>query len=168
MHNRKPLVPPNFQVPDRLETPRFTLRMLTIHDLVKDYDAVMTSADHLKATYSAVYGGTWPDGLTLEEDLIDLAWHQREFTIRRSFAYTVMAPDESTCLGCVYINPTLKRDYDAMVMMWVRASELEAGLDAELYGTVKNWIGEVWPFKRVAYPGRDINAADWRALPDLP
>ena len=23
--------------------------------------------------------GNWPRGLTLEEDLIDLGWHQREF-----------------------------------------------------------------------------------------
>ena len=45
-------------------------------------------------------GDTWPDGLTLEVNLIDLAWHQREFTIGHSFAYTVMNDDESRCLGC--------------------------------------------------------------------
>ena len=50
-------------------------------------------------------GGTWPDGLTLVVNLIDLAWHQREFTIGYSFAYTVMNDDESRCLGCGYINP---------------------------------------------------------------
>jgi hypothetical protein len=166
MQNRKPLVPSDFQVPERLERPRFTLRMLTVHDLVKDYDAVMSSADHLKSTYSGIYGGTWPEGLTLEEDLIDLAWHQREFTIRRSFAYTVMAPDEARCLGCVYINPTQKKGYDAMVMLWVRASELETRLDAELFETVKAWVSETWPFEKVAYPGREIDATAWRALPD--
>ena len=166
MLNRKPLVPAEFTVPERLESKRFILRMLTIHDLVKDYDAVMTSVAHLQATHSAVTGGTWPDGLTLEEDLIDLGWHQREFTLRSSFAYTMMAPDESICLGCVYINPTVKLGYDAMAVMWVRASELDSGLDDELFSAVKTWVADVWPFENVAYPGRDISAADWRALPE--
>jgi len=166
MQGRKPLVAPEFNVPERLETPRFTLRMLTIHDLVKDYDAVMSSADHLTSTYSAITGGAWPNGLTLEEDLIDLAWHQREFTLRSSFAYTVMAPDESVCLGCVYIDPTLKQGFDATVTLWVRASELDGGLDGELYKTVRAWVKEIWPFDKVAYPGRDIGAAAWRTLPD--
>jgi hypothetical protein len=166
MHNRKPFVPAGFDVPERLETQHFTLRMLTIHDLVKDYDAVMSSIDHLQSTYSAIHGGTWPVGLTLEDDLIDLGWHQREFTIRSSFAYTVMAPDETRCLGCIYINPTVKRGYDAMVMLWVRASELASGLDWLLYETVKAWIDDTWPFENVAYPGREIDAAIWRALPE--
>lgn len=166
MLNRKPLVPSNFTVPECLETERFTLRMLTVHDLVKDYDAVMTSIEHLQSTHSAITGGDWPQGLTLEEDLIDLGWHQREFTLRSSFAYTMMAPDESVCLGCIYINPSLKRGYDAMVQLWVRASELDSGLDDELYATVKTWIASDWPFENVAYPGRAISAADWRALPD--
>ena len=166
MLNRKPLVPLHFNVPDRLEAARFVLRMLSIHDLIRDYDAVMSSADHLKATYSAVYNRSWPDGLTLEEDLIDLAWHQREFTIGRSFAYAVTSPDDAAYLGCVYINPTLKTDYDAMVMLWVRASELASGLDGELFATTKAWISDVWPFARVAYPGREISASDWQSLPE--
>ena len=166
MNHHKPFVPPAFDVPERLETDRFILRMLTIHDLVKDYDAVMSSVDHLKGSYSAVSGSTWPEGLTLEEDLIDLAWHQREFTIRSSFAYTMMAPDESVCLGCAYINPSIKQGYDAMVVLWVRASELDSGLDDELYTKVKAWIADDWPFENVAYPGRAISAADWNTLSD--
>ena len=128
----------------------------------------MTSVDHLQSGYSAMTGSTWPDGLTLEEDLIDLGWHQREFTLRSSFAYTVMSPDESVCLGCVYINPTLKQGYDAMVVLWVRASELASGLDAELNDTVKAWVAGNWPFQNVAYPGREIGADAWRALPEKP
>ena len=73
--------------------------MLTVNDLVRDYDAVMSSVDHLRSTYSQDSGSDWPAGLTLEEDLVDLGWHQREFTLRISFAYTMMAPDESRCLG---------------------------------------------------------------------
>ncbi|MFT7533199.1 MAG: hypothetical protein ACI9FD_004234 [Gammaproteobacteria bacterium] len=164
MMNHKPLVQPDFELPVELETPRFVLRMLTIHDVIRDYDAVMSSADHLKSTYSNVNNRSWPDGLTLENNLIDLGWHQREFTIRRSFAYKVVSPDESAYLGCIYINPTLKLDYDAMVMLWVRASELDSGLDDEVFIAVKTWVTECWSFERVAYPGRDISVSDWQSL----
>jgi hypothetical protein len=33
----------------------------------------------------------------------------------------------------------------------VRASELDSGLDALLYATVRRWIEDRWPFHRVAY-----------------
>ena len=101
MEGRQALVNDDFEVPKVLVTEKFRLRMLTINDLVKDYDAVMSSVEHLQQTYSAITGSDWPDGLTLEEDLIDLGWHQREFTLRYSFAYTVMSLDESLCLGCL-------------------------------------------------------------------
>ena len=52
MMGRKTLVPDDFEVPAVLETDKFRLRMLTVNDLIKDYDAVMTSSDHLQATYS--------------------------------------------------------------------------------------------------------------------
>jgi hypothetical protein len=166
MNELRPLVPSGFVVPLALEHPRFRLRMLTIHDLVKDYDAVMSSVAHLQQTYSAIWGGDWPAGLTLEEDLVDLGWHQREFTLRTSFAYTVMAPDDSRCLGCLYINPTAKRGHDASVTMWVRADEIGSGLDDALWQTARAWIAEAWPFTNPAFPGREIPIAAWRALPE--
>jgi hypothetical protein len=46
------------------------------------------------------------DDLTLEQDLIDPGWHQKEFQKRSSFACTMMSLDESRCLGCVYILPS--------------------------------------------------------------
>ena len=168
MNELRPIVPEGFEVPAVLEHPRFRLRMLTVHDLIKDYDAVMTSVAHLQATYSAISGSDWPAGLTLEDDLIDLGWHQREFTLGTSFAYTVMAPDESRCLGCLYINPTRKGDHDVAVTLWVRADELETGLDDVLYETARTWIAQAWPFANPAFPGRAIAAADWRCLPDRP
>lgn len=168
MHDRPRLVPDDFDVPVTFEHPRFRLRMLTVNDLVRDYDAVMSSVDHLRSTYSQEGGSDWPAGLSLEDDLVDLGWHQREFTLRVSFAYTMMTPDESRCLGCVYIMPTLKRDHDAKVTMWVRADELDSGLDDALYTTVRDWITTAWPFRSPAFPGRDIPFADWHRLPAIP
>src|SRR5688572_17352957 len=75
-----PFVPAQFEVPATLETTEFRLRMLTANDVVKEYDAVMTSVDHLKTIFP---GDTWPEGLTFEQDLIDLGWHQKEFQRRR-------------------------------------------------------------------------------------
>ena len=48
----------------------------------------------------------------LEENLIDLGWHHREFTIRHSFAYTVMTLDESRSLGCAYLYPAADPAFD--------------------------------------------------------
>ena len=58
-----PFVPKEFKVPEKLETKEFRLRMLTVNDVVKDYDAVMTSVEHLKTVWP---GGSWPEGLTFE------------------------------------------------------------------------------------------------------
>jgi len=101
----------NFEIPESFVTDKFRLRMLTVNDVIKDYDAVMTSVDHLKGVFGP--NSTWPSkDLTIEQDLIDLGWHQKEFQRRTSFAYTVMNLDESLCLGCVYIDPTRKKEYD--------------------------------------------------------
>jgi hypothetical protein len=97
-------LPPDFDVPELLETDRFRIRPLTIHDLVKDYDAVMTSREPLWDQFGQAWG--WPsDDLTLEQDLIDLAWHQKQAQRRSSFAYALMRPDERVQLGCIYIVP---------------------------------------------------------------
>jgi hypothetical protein len=158
-----PFVPKEFKVPEKLEAQEFRLRMLTVNDVVKDYGAVMTSVEHLKTIWP---GGSWPEGLTFEQDLIDLGWHQKEFQRRTSFAYTVVTPSESKVTGCVYINPTPKRGYDAVVYLWARQSELEGGLESRLLSAVKEWLAKEWPFKKAAFPGRDINWEDWRKIPD--
>jgi hypothetical protein len=156
-----PFVPFDFSVPQKFETDEFRLRMLTVNDVVKDYDAVMSSVDHCKTIWP---GLGWPEGLTLEQNLIDLGWHQREFQIRRSFAYTVVNLAESVVLGCVYIEPTKRRGYDAAVYLWARQSELAGGLEDRLYRAVHEWLRSHWPFKSPAFPGRDIAWDAWKAI----
>lgn len=152
-------------IPPGFKTAEFKLRMLTINDLVKDYDAVMSSVDHLRGVFGP--DNPWPaDDLTLEQDLIDLGWHQKEFQMKSSFAYTVMSPDESRCLGCVYIDPSDKRGFDAQVILWVRTSELENGLDERLYNAVIEWLKSEWWFKRIGLPGRVQSWQEWAALED--
>ena len=157
---RHPFLPTDFSVPETLKTDEFVLRMLTVNDVVKDFDAVITSVEHCQT----IWGGKWPHGLTLEQNLIDLGWHQKEFQTRRSFAYTVVDPEDKMVLGCVYINPTKKPGFDAEVFLWIRQSHLADGMETRLYDAVRAWVEEVWPFESAAYPGRSISLADWNAL----
>ncbi len=148
------LVPDDFEVPQVLDRERFRLRMLTIHDVVKDYDAVMSSIDHLQGVFGE--RSSWPSpSLTLEQDLIDLGWHQKEFRKRTSFTYTMMSRDEKRCLGAVYFYPSADAASDVDVYLWVRADEVAGGLDGELFATVRWWVQQSWPFRRVRYPGRE-------------
>lgn len=149
--DEKLFVPENFVVPPSLETKDFRLRMLSVDDVEKDYEAVMETQERFHSM-----GSSWPrEGFTIEENLADLDQHQQEFLNRKAFAYTVVSLEESRVLGCVYINPTESDDVDARVHMWVRESEYDKGLDAVLFKTVKDWIDSSWPFAAVIYPGRE-------------
>lgn len=72
MKIRKTLVSVDFDLPECLEIEQFRLRMLTINDLTKAYEAVRSSVDHLRNTFSSISEFKWPEQLTLEENLIDL------------------------------------------------------------------------------------------------
>ena len=158
----KQFIPVGFKVPNSLQNEHFRIRMLTVNDVVKDYDAVMSSIEHLKKMYPT---SSWPSkDLSLEQDLIDLGWHQKEFQMKSSFAYTVVSLDESQVLGCLYINPVKKGDYNARITMWIRASEVDNGLDSILFDSVKKWISEYWPFEKVAYPGREVSWEQWKLM----
>jgi hypothetical protein len=139
------LVPDDFEVPAGLEHERFRLRMLTVDDVVKDFDAICDRVDHR--------GNPKPPFVeTVAENLIDLGWHQREFGLRRSFAYTIVAPDESRVIGCAYVDPS--DTHEARVWMWVRRDVYEDGLDPVVEATVRDWVERDWPFERVDWGKR--------------
>jgi len=137
------VLPHGFDPPATLEHERFRLRMLTVDDVEQDFEAIKERI----AADGTVRGAP---GLTLEQNLIDLGWHQKEFQLGRSFAYTVVAPDESRVLGCVYVDPD--EEADAQVRLWVRLDAF--GLDPVLEEAVRAWIEREWPFERVRWPGR--------------
>lgn len=124
---------------------------------------MMTSIEHIAGIFGP--DADWPTPrLTLEQDLIDLAWHQKEFQIRSSFTYTVVTPDESTVLGCVYLLPSPKRSADCTVYFWVRSSERASGLEASLDQALRRWLRERWPFREVVFPGRDVAWDAWTEM----
>ena len=102
--------------------------MLTVDDVVKDFDAICNRVDH--------DGKPQPPFVpTITLNIVDLGWHQKEFALRRSFAYTVVAPDESRVLGCVYLNPS--ETHDVRVKLWVRNDAYADGLDTLLEAAVR-------------------------------
>lgn len=169
-----PFLPRGFAVPERVETAAFRLRSITIHDAFKDFDAVMSSRAELWARFGAIWG--WPaEDMTLEQNIVDLGWHQKEFQLRSSFDFAVMSLDESRLLGCVYVDPADADDaelaalatahggtHTAEVWTWVRSSELAHGLQAELDTFVHDWLARAWPFAAVRCNG------ELRALPVPP
>src|SRR5262245_45245423 len=95
---------------------------------------------------------------------LTLAGTSASFRLRRSFCYTVMSSDDSVCLGACYIYPSEKAGFDAKAFWWVRTSALANGLDERLGVTLRAWLRDSWPFKRVAFPGRDVAWDTWQSL----
>lgn len=158
--------PANAPVPEALKTSEFLLRPLRATDVELDYDAVISSRAELWLRSD----GKWPrEGFTLEENLEDLVRHEREHIERVAFTYTVMNPDETECLGCVYINPLalmLERgnasaeqmatigDDEAWITFWVRQSRLADNLDVRVLNALLVWFKTEWAFKRVVFGAR--------------
>lgn len=116
------------------------LKVLSVEDNDRDFRAIMDSADEIKAANPAL---TWPDGLTPEKNLIDLAWHQTEFRRRRSFAW-VMEAEDGAYLGCLYVYPELGGMERADVYWWWRTGvSVDRGAFRE---DLTRWLaGEPWP-----------------------
>ena len=126
----------------------FRLKALSIHDLERDFSAIMQSATDIKA---ANPGSRWPDGLTKEKNLIDLAWHQREFEARRSFAWVIEDAD-AQYLGCLYVYPSITGEKSADVVWWWRTG---VAISRQSFrGHLLDWIaGSDWP--RIDYKLQD-------------
>ena len=154
----KLFVPEEFVVPDLFVTDRYRLEMLSPEVTEIDYDAVMSSKVRLRTVFSEKT--EWPkDDMSLEENRSDLIRHEAEFKSRKAFLYTVLALSRENCIGCVYIEPSRVSEFDCEVYLWVRESHLT--LDDTLYTDIRNWLVSVWPFERIAFPGREIPWNKW-------
>ncbi|RPI73059.1 MAG: hypothetical protein EHM45_21300 [Desulfobacteraceae bacterium] len=148
--------PAGVPVPEENRTDRLFLRPLRITDVELDYDAVMSSAEQLRRWSQS----TWPpDDFTLAQDLEDLERHEREHIERKAFTYTVLNPQATQCLGCVYIEALWadaaqlcgKSNHAAIVSFWVRASELASDLDRHLLESLRKWFQDDWAFDCVLF-----------------
>lgn len=156
-------VPADFDVPTVVKTADFKVVPLGPELVKVDFDAYMSSIEHLQKTFTR--STSWPHpGVTDADAMKDMQTEQARFQKRESFAYAVLTPDGSRERGCVYVYPSDIEGYDAVVTLWVTKAEYDAGFDAELYAWATQWVSQKWPFKRVAYPGRSIDWETWDAM----
>ena len=94
--------------------------------------------------------------MSLQENGEDLRAHAEDFAARTGFTYTVLSPQDSDVIGCVYIYPDREGEDEALVRSWVRSSH--AHLDEPLWRAVSAWLSSDWPFERVRYAPRDFAA----------
>jgi hypothetical protein len=148
---RGSFVPEDFEVPRELVSGEFRLEPLGPQHNASDYEAWTSSIEHIRAT-PGFPDGSWPDPeMPLERNLADLRRHAEDFANRTGFTYTVLASDDGSVVGCVYIYPTDVAD-TADVRSWVRGDR--ADLDVPLYEAVAYWLKTAWPFAAVRYAPR--------------
>jgi RimJ/RimL family protein N-acetyltransferase len=153
--------PLDMAVPAELRTEEFVLRPLRATDVELDYDAVMSSREMLRRWG----GGSWPsDDFTLAGNLSDLEGHESEHEQRVAFTFTVMNPDETECLGCMYLTPFRELiswmgekapvevdDFTAVCRFWARQSRVGDGLDGRLFDAIQQWFEDEWHFGKVYF-----------------
>ncbi len=153
-------VPQHFNVPESLITEKYRLEILTPAVAKIDYDAVMSSKTRLRSVFAE--NTEWPkDSMSLEDNIKDLQLHEEEFKLGKAFAYTVLTLSREKCVGCVYIDPCKAVEFDCEVYLWVRDDCLS--LDSDLYSNVRDWLANYWPFKKIAFPGREISWEKWKS-----
>ena len=166
-------LPVDFDIPVSEVPGRFVVRPLSMDLLIYDYQCLMLSKEHL-----ATSGDIWPPGefdfppadFTLRQLLALLGELEVAMSQGNRVEYSVMNPEKTEEIAVIYILPSPKIGFDAMVNMFVRGDLFETtDLDSEIYEFAHQWIPEVYPFnpERIAYPGRAISWDEWAALPDL-
>jgi hypothetical protein len=157
-------LPASFKAPQQLAYDDLIARPLTRQDLEDDLAAVNSSLDIIRQTR----GGSWPsEPLSKDFDLLDLAWHEREFCDSDSFAYVVY-DTASRYIGCFYLYPMghrtpLSQDslaYDTDASWWVTASAYEQGYYEKPYAALGRWLPANFPFENVYYYNQQIPAEE--------
>ncbi|MGI8879162.1 MAG: GNAT family N-acetyltransferase [Jatrophihabitans sp.] len=151
-------------VPPELKTEEFALRPIVADDTEMDYAAVMETREYLRLWQQS----TWPeDDFTVEANRVDLIDLEQRHAAHRAFTYTVLDPDGTRCLGCVYVFPTTATflakstvtpvgddewaDVDAVIFFWARLSQMAMGMDERLLAALRAWFKEEWKLERTVY-----------------
>ena len=120
----------DFVVPTSFEGEHFQLQVLGPDVNELDYEAVMSSKKNLRNIFAK--NDRWPcDKMT----------------------------EKNKCIGCIYIEPCYRENFDAEVYFWIRDDNLY--LESEFYRIVNKWIKDDWPFANTIWPGREISWKVW-------
>jgi hypothetical protein len=159
---RKLELPPGFTAPTRLSYQDLEARAITRADLHDDVRGINASVDLIQRTR----GGGWPtEPVTEELNFVDLVWHELEFRDGYSFAYAVYDSDGGY-LGCCYLYPMGRRTelneellgHDVDVSWWVTPEAYARGYYEKLYGALRHWLAEEFPFDAPYYSNAEIPA----------
>lgn len=151
------LLPKGFAPPEFI-APYAIGRKLCAKDVYMDLVAITTSHNEIKKYRGNA--GDWPTpDYSIEENLIDLCWHQREFEFKNSFAFILEDTKDSKEFGCIYIYPigfrtevTLDTEkFDADISWWISKEFLNEQTYTRLSVDIKMWIETQWPFKNPYY-----------------
>lgn len=151
--------PADFAVPTSLTYEDLQARPLKRTDLHDDMEGVNSSLEIIRQTR----GGSWPaEPVTEEFDLLDLAWHEREFRDGDSFAY-VIYNSAGRYIGCFYLYPMGERTtlteeldiYDIDASWWVTAAAYDNGYYEKLYQALQQWLAD-FPVQKVYYSNTQI------------
>lgn len=146
--------------PPELTFDDIVARPLTRADLRDDLQAVNSSIEVIQNSR----GGSWPtEQLSDEFDLLDLAWHEREFRDASSFAYVVYNTS-GQYVGCFYLYGLGHRTelteellgFDVDASWWVSAKAHEQGYYPKLYKAMQEWLPEEFKFSKVYYSNKQI------------
>lgn len=146
-------------LPKPLTHSRFVLEPLDEKHAELDFEALMSCRARLREELA---WGDWPpEDFTLELNRADLRRHQDEFVRREAFAYTVLNPDRSQCLGCIYLERCDEVD-GAQLAFWVIDDAIE--LEEDLITSVLEWIHRDWSINPAVVPLRAANSRGIRLV----
>lgn len=157
-------LPADFTAPRELSFEDITARPLSRADIVDDLAGVNSSIEIIQQTR----GGSWPtEQLSEDFDLLDLAWHEREFRDGTSFAYVVYNTD-GEYVGCFYLYGIGLRteltqellDADVDASWWVTSAAYDKGYYDKLYQALQLWLGESFPFTKVHYSNKKMGTSE--------
>lgn len=140
----------------------FIVRPLEPSDVVLDHEAVMSSREFL---YHWEQEPPYPpEDFSVEDNLRDLEQMAGEHRDGTRYTYTVMNPDQTRVLGCIYFIPNDDRMYrtakvtshdgtdlssvDATVAFWVRVSTWDDGFERDLLESLLDWLRDHWSTTR--------------------
>jgi hypothetical protein len=157
---KKLSLPEGLVAPAELTFDDIIARPLSRADLKDDLQAVNSSIEVIQNTR----GGSWPtEQLSEEFDLLDLAWHEREFRDANSFAYVVYNTAKQY-VGCFYLYGLGHRtelteellSYDVDASWWVSTEAYDQGYYPKLYRALQEWLPEKVGLGKVYYSNKQM------------
>lgn len=153
-------LPPDYQVPEQLTYQDIIARPLRRSDVEDDLEGVNSSIEIIQRTR----GGSWPsEPLEKDFDVLDLAWHEREFRDGNSFAYVIYTAG-GKYVGCFYLYPMGIRTqlneqlnlYDVDASWWVTTEMYNQGYYEKVFKGLKQWLSSDFPFQKPYFSNKQI------------